>query len=617
MNPFSSSRNSERIIDKATDVARTLRLVWSAGRGWTLLWGVLLIVQGVLPVATVQLTRSLVDSLSGAVGAGGGWIHFRPVLIQASLMAAVLLLTEILQQVSEWVRTAQSEFIQDHISRLVQDRSVSVDIGFYETSAFHDRLHRARADAVTRPLALLESSGSALQNGITLVAMAAVLLPYGIWLPPVLLLSTLPAFYVVLRSSRRQHAWWNDTTVDRRRAQYFDILLTESFYAGEVRLFELAKHFQTAYQALRTQFRKERLSLLTAQYRARFAAELTAFAISGVAMVWMLFRAVNGAVTLGDVALFYQAFQRGQGLVRTLLGNLGQVYTNGLYMTNLFEFLDLKPEIVDAADAVSAPTRLRSGIRFENVCFAYPGSGTPSLQNFNAFFPAGKIIAVIGENGAGKTTLLKLLARLYDPDSGNVELDNIDIRRISLKSLRSIITFMFQVPGNYQFTVRENIGLGSVDGAHDLAQIQRAAWGAGADEMVQRLPNGYDSLLGRAFPGGTGLSGGEWQRISLARAFMRQAHVMLLDEPTSAMDSWAEADWYSRLRRFAEGRTVILATHRLTIAMRADLIYVMRAGQVVESGTHEQLLGLEGLYTQSWNMQTRSRVSVELQVTSA
>ena len=600
------------------EIARTLRLVWSAGAAWTLLWVALLIVQGLLPVATVQLTRALVNSLSRALGSGGAWVNFKPVLVLAALMGGVLLLAEVLQLCSEFVRTAQSELILDHISRIVQDKSVSVDIGFYEMSTFYDRLHRARADAASRPLALLESSGNALQNGITLVAMAAVLLPYGVWLPPLLLISTLPAFYVVLRASRRYHVWWSNTTVDRRRTQYFDILLTESFYAGEVRLFDLAKHFQTAYQALRARFRKERLGLLAMQYRARFAAELTAFGVSAATMLWMLYRAVSGIVTLGDVALFYQAFQRGQGLVKTLLGNLGEIYSNSLYLTNLFEFLDLQSRVIDAVDAVPAPTRLKSGVKFEDVSFAYPGSSTPSLRQFSAFFPAGRIVAVVGANGAGKTTLLKLLARLYDPDSGRIEMDGVDIRRMSIESLRSVITFMFQVPGNYQFTARENIALGNLHAAADVAQIRDAAWNAGADEIVQRLPNGYDSLLGRAFPGGTGLSGGEWQRIALARAFMRQAHLMLLDEPTSAMDSWAEADWYARLRRFAEDRTVILATHRLTIAMRADLILVLNYGQVVESGTHQELVALGGLYAQAWKAQTESTSPMtELQVTIA
>ena len=606
---FNRSRLA-RFADKARDVARSFGLVWSACKGWTVLWVVLLLVQGVLPAATVQLTRLLVDGITAAMGAGASWVNFRPVFVLAMLMAGVLLLTSLLQLASEWIRTIQSELIQDHIARLVHEKAVAVDMGFYEMSEFYDRLHRARGDAANRPLALLEHSGTAVQNGITLLAMAAVLLPYGWWIPPVLLVSTLPAFYVVLRGSRRYHLWWNGSTLTRRRIQYFDMLLTEPFFAGELRLFGLGRHFQTAYRSARRQFRTERLAVLKEQYLARLGAELIALVVSGVAMLWMFYRAVLRVATLGDLALFYQAFQRGQSLVQTLLGSLGQIYTNSLYLTNLFDFLGLESRVVDAEDAVPAPGQLQSGISFQNVTFQYPGRSSVSLRNFTAFIPAGQIVALVGENGAGKTTALKLLARFYDPQSGRVELDGVDVRRFSLVSLRKNLTFMFQMPGNYHLTARENIALANLEAQNDDLRIERAARSAGAHEIIRRLPKAYDSPLGRWFPEGTELSGGEWQRIALARAFMRQAPIMLLDEPTSSMDSWAEADWFERLRQLAHGRTVILVTHRLSIAMRADLIHVMKNGEVAESGTHEQLVTMGGLYARSWEAQVRSNPSV-------
>jgi ATP-binding cassette subfamily B protein len=584
---------------KVTELARTFRLLWSACPQWTLLWVSLLVVQGVLPVGIVQLTRTLVDQIAATIGAGASWANVTPVLIPAALIGGLFILTELLQMGIEWVRTVQAELMQDHIARLVHEQSVSMDMGFFEQSDFHDRLHRARADATTRPLAILESSGSALQNGVTLLGMAAVLLPYGWWLPPALLASTLPAFYALLRAGRRQHAWWNESTVARRRIQYFDMLLTDSFHAGELRLFGVGAHFQAIYQALRARFRKERLDLLREQFGSRAAAEVVALAMSAAMMVWMLRQALLGALTLGDLALFYQAFQRGQGLVRTLLGNLGQIYTNSLYVSNLFDFLSLRPQIVDRADAVAAPAHLRSGIAFKEVNFRYQGARDYSLRNFSVIIPAGKVVALVGENGAGKTTLLKLLARFYDPESGRIELDGVDLRDLSLSSLRGLLTFMFQMPNHYQFTARENIALGNIDAAEEERVLQ-AANSAGADAIIRRLPRGYDNLLGRFFPGGVELSGGEWQRIALARALMRQAPVVMLDEPTSSLDSWAEADWYRRLRAHAEGRTILIATHKLSIARQADLILVMRRGEIVESGTHEQLMALGGLYAGSW-----------------
>jgi ATP-binding cassette subfamily B protein len=263
----------------------------------------------------------------------------------------------------------------------------------------------------------------------------------------------------------------------------------------------------------------------------------------------------------------------------------------------------LKSEVVEAADAVPAPSPLRTGITFKNVTFRYPGRSSNSLTNFSAFFPARKIVALVGENGAGKTTLLKLLARFYDPHFGTVEIDGIDLRRVSLTSLRQLITFMFQVPVYYQMTAAENIALGNLEAAKNPDRVRRAARSAGADEVINRLSNTYDSLLGRLFPGGRELSGGEWQRLALARAFIREAPLILLDEPTSSMDPWAEADWYGRLKTLAESRTVIMATHRPTIAMRADLIHVMKDGEIVESGTHDELVGRNGLYARSWRAQ--------------
>jgi ATP-binding cassette, subfamily B, bacterial len=589
-----------QLAAKLNDIGRIFRLVWSACPEWTLLWLLLLVVQGALPVIIVQLTRTLVDSVAAAVGSGTGWSNFAPVLTPAAMMAGVLLLSELLQLCAEWIRTVQSEFMQDHIARLVHAKSVSIDMGFFERPDYYDQLHLARSDASTRPLAILESSGNALQAGITLTGMAAVLVPYGAWLPPALLISILPAFYAVLIAGRQHHAWWNDSTVLRRRIQYFDMLLTDPFYAGEVRLFGLSSHFQSTYQALRAKFRSERFKMVVKQFRSRLTAELIALAISAVTIGWMLYRSMFGAVTLGDLALFYQAFQRAQTLVRTLLGNFGQIYTNSFYVSSLFGFLGLESQIVDGRDAVAAPSSVRSAITFRNVSFRYPGAADYSLKNFSIAIPAGKVVALIGENGAGKTTLLKLLTRFYDPVSGSIEIDGIDIRRLSLESLRKMLTFMFQVPCHYQFTVRENIGLGNATAAQDIARIEAAAKSAGADSVIRRLPRGYDNPLGRLFPGGVELSGGEWQRVALARTLARDAPIVLLDEPTSAMDSWAEADWYERLQAHSLGRTVIMSTHRLSIAMRADLIIVLKSGGITESGTHHELLARGGAYYQSW-----------------
>jgi ATP-binding cassette subfamily B protein len=596
---------TENALLKLSYFRRMFGLIWTATRGWTVAWLLLLTLQGLMPVALVYLTRPLVDGLTGTAGRGASWQNVQPVVFVALGMGAILLLTELLKVCQEWIGAVQSELMQDHIVDLVHRQSTSVDLAFYEIPDFYDHLFRARSDASSRPLAMLESSGGLLQNSITLLAMAAVLIPYGAWLPPALLVSTLPALYVVLRSSRRYHDWWKSTSTERRRSQYLDSILTEAWHAGEIRLFGLANFFRSAYREVRKHLRRERLVLLKNQSVARVVAEAVALLISGSTIIWMVWRAFVGQATLGDVALFYQAFQRGQGLMRALLTNVGQIYTNSLFLVNLFEFMDLKPRVVDSPNPAPAP-RLEAGIDFRNVTFRYPGTDRVALRNFNLSIPAGRTVAIVGANGAGKTTLLKLLCRFYDPESGQVELDGIDLRDLSLADVRKMISIMFQVPVPYQATARQNIALGNLEAQDDLPAIQEAARSAGADQVIARLPKGYEAILGKWFAEGTDLSAGEWQRVALARAYLRRAQIIVLDEPTSFMDSWAEAEWFDRFRALARGRTAIIITHRLTIAMRADTIHVMKQGQVVESGNHEELLANDGLYAQSWKAQTES-----------
>lgn len=582
-------------------LARGLALAWRAARGWTILWAALLAAQGLIPVALVYLTRLLVDTLVTVVAArASSSAEINKVVLLAAFMAGLMLLSELLRGVVGWIRVVQSELLQDHISRLIHNKSIAADMAFYDLPEYYDHLHRAREEATYRPVAMLESIGSFLQNGITLIAMGSVLLPYGPWLPVALLISTLPAFYIVLHYTLRQHHWRIRTTADQRRIWYYDRLLTTRENAAELRLFDLGFYFQTAYQGLRSRLRKEHLQLARDQTKAELAAGATGFLITAGAMLWMIWRVIYGLATLGDLALFYQAFNQGQRLMRTLLENVGQLYGNSLFLSNLFEFLALEPRVVSPAQPVPAPMELKSGIRFEHVTFSYPATNRPTLNDFSLTIPAGRITAIVGTNGAGKSTLIKLLCRFYDPDAGQIQFDGIDIRSLSIAELRRLITVLFQEPVRYSVTAGENIALSDVSALKNQAEIEAAACAAGADEIIAHLPDGYESELGKSFAGGSDLSVGEWQRIALARAFLRKAPLIILDEPTSAMDPWSEVDWLERFRRLAAGRTALVITHRFTTAMRADVIHVMMDGRIVESGDHNKLLAQGGFYAQSW-----------------
>jgi ATP-binding cassette subfamily B protein len=597
-------------IAQLSYLPRTMRLVWTASRNWTLVWGVLLIVQGLLPAAVVYLTKHLVDSIVTVVNAGSSWENIRHTLFPALFMGGVMLLMELVQSLSSWIRTAQAELIRDHLSALIHEKSVAADIAFYESSEYHDSLERARNDLSSRPLALLENGGALLQNIVTLLAIAALLVPYGTWLPLALAISTAPALFVVLHSNLGYHRWWEQTTADRRRAQYYDSMLTSSPVAPELRLFDLGPYFQSAYQGLRGRLRTERLKLTRAQAIARLLAGLFGLIIASLVMGWMVWQVLQGRATLGELALFYQAFNQGQGLLRALLESAGQIYTNTLFLGNLFDFLKLKSQVVDPPKPMPAPYPLSQAIRFEDITFYYPGAHRAVLNDFSLTIPASRIVALVGANGAGKSTLLKLLCRFYDPQRGRITIDGIDIRELSINELRRMITVLFQWPVPYQTTAAENIAFGDLSAVPIMPEIEAAARSAGAHEVIARLPQGYDTRLGRWFSEGSELSVGEWQRLALARAFLRRAQIMILDEPTSALDSWAEVDWFDRFRSLAQGKTAIVITHRLTIARHADIIQVVDGGAIVESGTHDQLLARGQLYARSWFAQVRDGAGV-------
>jgi ATP-binding cassette, subfamily B, bacterial len=596
-----------RLAEELAHLPRTFALVRQASGHLTTLWGLLLVAQGLLPVATVYLTRATVNSLVAAIRSGGQRYALRPVIVLAAWIGAVMLATQLLRGLTAWVRTAQSELVRDHLAGLIQRKSLEVDLAFYDSSDFYDHLHRARTEATYRPIELLEGLGSLLQGGITVVAILAILIPFGPLPPLALLLSTAPALYVMVKMAHRRHRWNQSTTIDNRRSWYYDTLLTDGESAAEMRLFDLGDHFSHAFQNVRQRLRHERLSLARQESISELWAGAVALLILAGSMAWMVLSAIQGQLSLGDLALFYQAFNQGFGLSRTLLDNLGKLYENSLFLGNLFEFLDLKPQVASALDARPLPSPLSSGLKFESVSFCYPGSTRQVLCDFSLDVQPGQMVALVGPNGTGKSTLIKLLCRFYDPDSGSISFDGIPLRDFSITDLRRSMSVFFQQPVRYNDTVAANIRFGDLrmTDSEFSSALARSAEMSGLNEIIARLPNSYDTELGRDFLDGTELSVGEWQRLGLVRATLRQAQILILDEPTSAMDPWAELKWAERLRAVAADRITILITHRFTTAMFADVIHVMSEGRVLESGSHSQLLAKGGVYAEGWASQAR------------
>jgi ATP-binding cassette subfamily B protein len=597
------STRLRRLLAQLRYLPRAFALVWTAARKWTVAWVVLLAAQGLIPVAVVYLSRAIVNRFVAAMRTHGATPELQAAGIVLAALALILLLSEFLQSTGNRLRTAQAALLQDHISRLIHQKSAAVDLAFYDSPDFYDHLHRARSEAAERAVALLENLGGLFQNGITLFAMLGVLLPFGAWVPLVLAASSVPALLVVLRFAALQHDFQTRTTADERRSWYYDWVLTDRETAAEIRLFGLGAHFQAAFQAVRDRLRGEKLDMARRQSMAEFAAGAATLVMSSGSVCWMLWRAIRGAASLGDVALFYQAMQQGLLLTRTLLENAGHMYKNSLFLGHLFEFLELESQVREPGTPAPLSVPISDGIVFRGVNFRYPGTNRLTLRKLDLRIEAGRVTAVIGANGAGKSTLIKLLCRFYDAQEGAVEIDGKDVRTFSTEELRATIAVLFQQPVHYNETVAQNISFGDLSARADREAIIEAAQGAGAAEMIEKLAAGYDTLLGRWFENGSELSTGQWQRIALARAFLRKAPLVILDEPTSAMDPWAEADWLRRFRRLAAGRTTVMITHRFTTALTADTICVMVDGQVVEQGTHEELLAARGRYAQGWEAQ--------------
>lgn len=600
------SSKLRKALAQLPNLPRALALVWQAARPWTIPWVLLLIIQGLLPAALVYLAKLFVDALILTFRSHDDLAPIRHALIVALILGGVLLLMEVVRHTINWVSNVQAELLQDHITALIHEKSVTADLAFYELSDYYDHLHRARAEARYRPVALLGNLGALLQNTITLLAMGAILIPLGPGLAVVLLVSTLPAFFVVIHYALEEYQWRQRTTADDRRAWYYDWIMTTAEAAAEIRIFGLGKYFQSNHQDLRRRLRGERLRLTRRQVLGELAASLLALLIVGAALMLMVWRTLMNFITPGELALILAAFNQGQGLMRTLLENAGQLYANSLFLGNLFEFLALQPVIVDGPRR--AP-EVKVAIDFKRVSFSYPNASGKALDDFTVTIPQGKIVAIVGPNGAGKSTLLKLLCRFYDPDGGAIEIDGHNVKEFAVGDLRRMITVLFQQPFHYNATVEENIRYGDLTFAPSELELKAAISAAGAEEIVARLSQQEQTLLGRWFAGGTELSVGEWQRIALARAFLRQAPIIILDEPTSALDPWAEADWLERFRQLATGRTSIIITHRFTTAMHADVIHVMDRGRIIESGSHQQLLEQRGLYAASWSRQISSAVS--------
>jgi ATP-binding cassette subfamily B protein len=407
------------------------------------------------------------------------------------------------------------------------------------------------------------------------------------------------------RYSGRLHTWQRRQTPTERRAGYFHWVLTTAIHAKEIRLFGLGPLFRRRFREIRAQLRGERLTIARARCLAEVVSQASATAAVYGSYAFIAYRTMQGAITLGDLVMYYQAFQRGQEFLKDMLGGVAGLYEDQLFLSSFYEFLALERQAVRSVSPRPMPRPLRAGIVFDRVTFQYPNGTRKALQDVSLAIRPGEHVAFVGENGSGKTSAVKLLSRLYDPTEGAITLDGIDLRDLDPDALRRDMSVVLQDYALYHLTARENIWLGDIDVSPDAKTIAAAARRSGADEVIARLRRGYDSPLGKWLEDGEELSVGEWQKIALARAFLRRAQIIVLDEPTSALDPRAEYELFRRFRRLVHARTSIIISHRFSTVRLADRIFVFDEGRIVEAGSHDDLVRASGKYAHLFETQAQ------------
>jgi ATP-binding cassette subfamily B protein len=592
-------------VKRALSLDRAVRFVWQAGPGWTFGSVVLVVVQGALPLLALYLVKLIVDAVTFSVGAPDKVAAFRQVALLIGLAAAVALFKALCQSIADLVKEAQTLAVTDHMYDVLHAKSIEVDLEYYENSKYLDTLHRAQKEGPYRPTQIINGLVRLGQSGISLIAMAVLLLSFHWVVALVLFAAAIPGVLVRLKYSEKMFRWQREWTQAERRASYFNWLLTGDAHAKEIRLFDLGDLFKQRFSDLRKQLRSERLDIS----RKRSIEDLVAQA-SGTCAVFgsfgfIAYRTLHGVITLGDMVMYFQAFQRGLSYLRETLGGVAHLYENNLFLSNLYEFLDLEPKVKEPLHPLSVPRPMRKGISFEHVGFQYPAGNGKVLEGISLGIEPGEVVALVGENGSGKTTLIKLLCRLYDPVEGAITLDGIDLRRFETTVLRREISVIFQDYVKYHLTARENIWLGNIDLPPEHKRITAAGREAGADDLITTLPKGYETVLGKWFEDGEELSIGEWQKVALARAFLRDAQLIVLDEPTSSLDVKSEYEVFKKFRQLLNGRSAILISHRFSTVRMADRIFVLEDGRVIENGTHEQLIQLGGKYAHLFERQAQ------------
>src|SRR6266516_3004862 len=590
---------------------RVLSLVWSTNAPLTTLLGLLNLAQGFTPAISVSITGLVIDSVVRAIN-----IHSTaPIWLPIGLQLAITLLSSLLSNLSNIVQQLLQEQVSNRVQLEIVKKANTLDLAFFENPEFYDKMRQAANQSTYQPVSMISQTFDLGRTMVTLFSLIFLLTHLAWWLAIVALIVPIPAFFSSTRYGWRGYQLMRRQSPERRLMAYFVTLMTTDTYNKEVKLFNLGDFFIGKFWDLATKLYKQDKKLLLRRYNINFVwAGLTVVANTAI-YLYVALQAVAGRITLGGLTLYTQtAVQVGQNF-QSLLNGISNTYENTLYVNTLFDFLEYQPGIVSPPNPQPIdPPREVDGldIEFRDVSFTYPGKDPETqaaLKHVSFTIHAGEAVALVGRNGAGKTTLVKLLTRLYDPDEGEILIGGRNIKEYDLKELREQVGVIFQDYVNYYMTAQENIGVGRVDKIEQRELVMSAARKSGANAVIERLPQGYDTMLGRWFKDlkdSTQLSGGEWQKIALARAFMRDARILVLDEPTSALDAQAEYEVFTKFRELTRGKTAVFVSHRFSTVRLADRIFVIENGSIIESGSHYDLIALHGRYAELFDLQAEA-----------
>jgi len=594
---------SER-LEALKHVPPLLRLVFETHRGYTVAILLLRAIRSLIPVAVLWIGKLIIDGVIAGVAtvhAGGrpDWWHLAGLV---GLELGIAVVGEGLARLSSLLESLLGDLFANRLSVRLMQHAATLDLAQFEDPEIYDHLERARRQTVGRIGLFTLLLGTA-QDLITLIALASVLLVQLPWLLLLLTVAVLPAFLGEAHFASLGYSLLFRWTPERRLLDYLRYMGASDESAKEVKLFGLSNFLVGRYATLSDKFYQENKEL--AVKRNIVSTLLVTLGTLGYYGAYgvIIYRTVMGAFTIGTLTFLAGSFRQSRSLIQSVLISFSSIYEQSLYLSDLFTFFDVRPSVVSKPGARAVPRPLQSGFRFENVGFRYPGSERWAVRGLSFSFEPHERIALVGENGAGKTTLVKLLSRLYDPDEGRILLDGVDLRDYDLDSLRKNIGIIFQDFVRYDFVLRENIGVSQVEALDDDARIREAARRSLADSVAKRVPQGFDQMLGRRFDNGVELSGGEWQKVALARAYMRDAQVLILDEPTAALDARAEYEVFLRFAELTKGRMAVLISHRFSTVRMADRILVLKGGELVDDGTHEELVARGGLYAELFSLQ--------------